>query len=336
MGGRMLELIGAATVVIFGAVLWQPASVPVAGQTAPTQPEAALTPWGEPDLQGIWTSESQIPLQRPARYADREFFTDEERAELDRRRASILAQDLRAHERGSEQDVGGAYSTAIFISHRPTGRRTSLIVDPPDGRIPPLTPEAQQRRDAFPRVSARPPAGYGRLPDQPDPLRGRTVRAAVAEESGAAPVLPGHGRRLGRVLQSLRRSRRTVASRNAACRPPSRRSGGTFVSCSHRARFPSSTTWARDKGGSASSPLRSARICPRAYGSGGAILGAAGKGTPWSSMSRTSARRPISAGRGRTCISSNAGPAWTPRPWSMSRRSTIRRHGHDRGRCRWS
>ena len=148
MSRRMFESIGVVTVIIVGAVLWQPASDPVAGQTAPAQPEA-VTPWGEPDLQGIWTNESQTPLQRPAPYADKEFFTDEERAELDRLRASIIAQDLRAHERGSEQDVGGAYSTAIFISHRPTGRRTSLIVDPPDGRIPPLTPEAQQRRDAI-------------------------------------------------------------------------------------------------------------------------------------------------------------------------------------------
>jgi hypothetical protein len=45
------------------------------------------TPWGEPDLQGIWTSDSEIPLQRPAKYANREFFTDEERAELDKQRA---------------------------------------------------------------------------------------------------------------------------------------------------------------------------------------------------------------------------------------------------------
>ena len=149
MSRRVFELIGVVTVIIAVAVLWKLASVPVAGQTASAQAEAALTPWGEPDLQGIWTNESQIPLQRPARYADKAFFTEEERVELDRLRTSAIAQDLRAHERGSEQDVGGAYSTAIFISHRPTGRRTSLIVDPPDGRIPPLTPEAQQRRDAI-------------------------------------------------------------------------------------------------------------------------------------------------------------------------------------------
>src|SRR6185295_13431104 len=64
---------------------------PVAGQapaaTAKTETEAKAGPvsrtaWGEPDLQGIWTNEYEIPLQRPARYANKEFFTEEERAEL--------------------------------------------------------------------------------------------------------------------------------------------------------------------------------------------------------------------------------------------------------------
>ena len=100
-------------------------------------------------MQGIWTTDYEIPLQRPARYADQEFFTDEERAELDRERARIIGLDSRRSPRGSEQDVGGAYSAAIFLSHKHMGRRTSLIVDPPDGRIPPLTPEAQKRRDAI-------------------------------------------------------------------------------------------------------------------------------------------------------------------------------------------
>ena len=131
-------------------VLLQLAPVLVAGQaqTAPGQAEATPpdpTPWGEPDLQGIWTTDYQIPLQRPARFADQEFFTDEERAALDRERADINYRDPRS-ERGSEQDVGGAYNRAIYLTYKHTGRRTSLIVDPPDGRIPSFTPEAQKRR----------------------------------------------------------------------------------------------------------------------------------------------------------------------------------------------
>ena len=154
MRRRFLEAVGLATACMAVAVLLQLAPVPVAGQ-APTAPEGAAaapatpTAWGEPDLQGIWTNDYEIPLQRPARYADRDSFTDEERAEFDRLRTGFLAQDTRSYSRGSEQDVGGAYNQAIFLTHKPTGRRTSLIVDPPDGRIPALAPEAQQRRQAI-------------------------------------------------------------------------------------------------------------------------------------------------------------------------------------------
>ena len=156
MGRRFLELIGVLTMIVVLTVLLKLAPVPVAGQasTAPggNQGEAspaAPTSWGEPDLQGIWTTDYEIPLQRPARFANQAFLTDEERAELDQERARIIGADRRQAERGSEQDVGGAYSAAIFLSHKHMGRRTSLIIEPPDGRIPPFTPEAQQRRDAI-------------------------------------------------------------------------------------------------------------------------------------------------------------------------------------------
>jgi hypothetical protein len=91
---------------------------------------------------------SEEPLQRPSQYADKEFFTDEERAALDKQRAEIInreaAEDRR--KRGTEQDVAGAYNAAVFTSHLQLGRRTSLISDPPNGRIPPLTPEAQKKQ----------------------------------------------------------------------------------------------------------------------------------------------------------------------------------------------
>jgi hypothetical protein len=102
--------------------------------------------WGDPDLQGIWNQVYNTPLQRPAQFANREFFTDAERADLDRQRAAIVRRDKRS-ETGTEKDVAGAYN-AVFISVRYAGRRTSLIVDPPDGRIPATTPEAQQRAKA--------------------------------------------------------------------------------------------------------------------------------------------------------------------------------------------
>src|SRR4030095_4174578 len=93
--------------------------VPVARQTPPAATKTAAanpksvaplrTPWGDPDLQGIWTAEFQTPLQRPTRFAGKEFFTEDEVAELDRQRSGLLRRDYRA-QRGTEADVGGAYN----------------------------------------------------------------------------------------------------------------------------------------------------------------------------------------------------------------------------------
>ena len=156
MSRRLVETIGVAAAILAVAVLLKLAPVGLAGasriaQEPQGEPEAApakRTAWGEPDLQGIWTTDYETPLQRPARFAGQAEFTEEERAELDRERAALLALDPRSAA-GSEQDVGGAYNRTIFLTHKHTGRRTSLIIDPPDGRVPPLTPEAQARRAAF-------------------------------------------------------------------------------------------------------------------------------------------------------------------------------------------
>src|SRR6516165_10170808 len=118
--------------------------LPASGTAAPAALTTALTtPWGEPDLQGIWTVESDTPLQRSPKYASQEFFTPQQREELDRERAALLGRDRRV-ERGTELDVAGAYNS-VFMSKKHTGLRTSLIVDPPNGRIPPLTGAAASR-----------------------------------------------------------------------------------------------------------------------------------------------------------------------------------------------
>jgi hypothetical protein len=158
MAKRLLQLTGVAVVLVVLALVVNLGLSRVVGQSqtpaAPAErtPEAGAaprTPWGTPDLQGIWNDTYDTPLQRPALYANKEFFTDAERAELDKQRGAIVSQDVRRYGKGSEQDVGGAYATNIFLSHKPTGARTSLIIDPPDGRIPPLTAEAQKRRQAL-------------------------------------------------------------------------------------------------------------------------------------------------------------------------------------------
>jgi len=140
MRERLIPLVGAAAVITVVLVGLGGAQAP------PSASETAVpkTSWGEPDLQGLWTDEYQTPLQRPAKFAGKEFLTDAERAALDRERAVMPGLEKRA-ERGSERDVAGAYNSDIFTTRRHTGRRTSLIIDPPDGRLPPFTPAVEKR-----------------------------------------------------------------------------------------------------------------------------------------------------------------------------------------------
>src|SRR5688572_8453717 len=95
------------------------------------------TPWGHPDLQGTWSSDDVrgIPLQRPEELGTRAELTDEEFAE---RQQGNDAQVARLREGGT-----------AFLAERGVRsfRFTSLVVDPPNGRIPALTPTAQQRND---------------------------------------------------------------------------------------------------------------------------------------------------------------------------------------------
>jgi hypothetical protein len=151
MRQRILQSVGVATT----AAVVLLAMRTVAGQTPTTTgkvPTAAVkTRWGEPDLQGIWSRDADVPLQRPTKYGNRAFFSDEERAELDRQISGIISRDSTESRRapGTERDVNSEFNQVPFTVHLPVGRRTSLIVDPPDGRIPPLTPEAQKTRDVL-------------------------------------------------------------------------------------------------------------------------------------------------------------------------------------------
>jgi hypothetical protein len=133
-------------------VACQSSTTPRTASSTPAKTGSApARPWGEPDLQGIWARDVEIPLQRPARYGNREFFTDEERAELDRRIADIVSRDSTESRRvrGTGGDVNGEFAQAAFTLHLPVGKRTSLVVDPPDGRIPPLTTEAQNAKNVM-------------------------------------------------------------------------------------------------------------------------------------------------------------------------------------------
>lgn len=117
------------------------------------------TPWGDPNLQGVWDYRTITPLQRPEGQANKEFLTEEEAANLEQdvldRNASLLTRAPQSTTAGGNVDrredgTPGFYNN--FWLDRGTTvigtRRTSLIVDPADGRLPPLTEEAQRRADS--------------------------------------------------------------------------------------------------------------------------------------------------------------------------------------------
>ena len=143
MGHRFLVPISALVVTV--TVLLTPA--PVAGQT------------NARDLQGLWTNATITPLERPKDLAGKEFFTKDEAAAYEKRIADTSNRDRRGQT--AEADVAGAYNDFWFDRGNRTvpTRRTSLIVDPPDGKVPPLTPEAQKAADARTKISQRPPEG---------------------------------------------------------------------------------------------------------------------------------------------------------------------------------
>jgi hypothetical protein len=117
----------------------------VAAQRQSANGQALRTPWGHPDLEGIWDRHSITPLERPKEFEGREFFTDAEIAQLEKQ--AVLTNTDEARQDDVARDVSTAYND--FWWDRATKvsatKRTSLVVDPPDGRIPPLTAAAQER-----------------------------------------------------------------------------------------------------------------------------------------------------------------------------------------------
>jgi hypothetical protein len=118
------------------------------------------TPDGRPDLQGVWTNATLTPLERPRAMADRAFLTEKEAADLEAQAAGrqAVADDAGARQQASARGDVGSYNQFWFDSGStilPT-RQTSLVVDPPDGRVP-VRPEAEARRDEALRRSTEHP-----------------------------------------------------------------------------------------------------------------------------------------------------------------------------------
>src|ERR1051326_143979 len=110
------------------------------------QYKAPRTPDGKPSLEGVWTNITITPLERPAELAGKAVFTPQEAAQYEKDFVDRNNADRR--DGGAQADVNRAYNN--FWYDRGTkvvaDRRTSLVVDPPDGKVPALTPEAQKRQ----------------------------------------------------------------------------------------------------------------------------------------------------------------------------------------------
>jgi hypothetical protein len=135
MRSRYLDLTG---VLAAGAVFLL-ATVPVEGQVF-------RTPWGDPDLQGTWTNQTLTPLERPTEFEGKPTLTEAEALEWEARLRDGVNTDIRTP--GTLRDVTAAYNSIWYDRGERivADRRTSLVVDPVDGRVPALTPAGAARK----------------------------------------------------------------------------------------------------------------------------------------------------------------------------------------------
>ncbi len=135
-------------VVLLAPIYLAGQGLPVAAKPATTVSKSWMTsktPDGQPDLQGVWTNSTLTPLERPAEFAGKEFLTKQEASDYVKSTLQRVSSDRR--DGGAQVDVNRSYNE--FWRDRGNDlvadRRSSLIVDPPDGRVPALTPAAQKR-----------------------------------------------------------------------------------------------------------------------------------------------------------------------------------------------
>jgi hypothetical protein len=180
MKTRLFASIGILTLVVTHAAA-QGTTAAAKTKLAPAKIwTAPHTRDGQPDLQGIWTNSTMTPLERPRDLADKEFLTEQEVAQREKKLLDELSTDRR--DGGAEVDVNRSYNE-LWRERGHLLQRTSLIVDPPNGRLPALTPEGQKREKA--RADDRRRRG----PDQTDSWEDRNLAERCITRG--APKLPG-------------------------------------------------------------------------------------------------------------------------------------------------
>jgi hypothetical protein len=146
-----------AAVAVAGALALLPSTLVAQNSGAgapPAKPYSTpKTPWGEPDLQGTFSNRTITPFERPANVNGREYFTPEEVAAMEKSAAARSGDEGR--NRGTRGDVERAYNDFWWDrGTKVTTLRTSLVIDPPDGRVPPQTEEARKRAADEPKRPA--------------------------------------------------------------------------------------------------------------------------------------------------------------------------------------
>ena len=159
-------------------------------QTAKPASDMPRTAWGDPDLQGVWDYWTFTPLERPKEFAGKAILTDAEHAELLKR---LSRQAAAVDEQGPPKGDTGGYSQEAWTDRaRGTAlKQTSLLSDPADGRLPPMTPEAQQKAAAHEAAGGHPVRMRTDGIDDDGPEdRGLSERCLVGFSTGP-PFQPG-------------------------------------------------------------------------------------------------------------------------------------------------
>src|SRR5689334_8646340 len=151
MPGRSLRAAGVVFSGVFTVLVASPSgqspATPQRGTTprSPAKWTPPRTPWGDPDLQGTWNNGTITPLERPRGAGEKELLSKQEEEDLNAQSDSRASADNRPKDK--DADLALAYDQFWWDRGGSIGR-TSLIIDPKDGRLPALTPEGQKRLDA--------------------------------------------------------------------------------------------------------------------------------------------------------------------------------------------